>query len=165
MIKISTNKGPIEIELNKELAPESCKNFLQYVDKGHYDNTLFHRCIPGFMVQGGGMDTDMNKKPTLAAIKNEADNGLLNDNGSVAMARTGDPHSATSQFFINVNDNTFLNHKGQTPDGWGYCVFAKVTAGMDLVMEISTVPTGNHGGHGDVPLEQIIIEKIEQIED
>ena len=109
------------------------------------------------------MDTDMNKKPTLAAIKNEADNGLINDNGSVAMARTGDPHSATSQFFINVNDNTFLNHKGQTPDGWGYCVFAKVTAGMDLVMEISTVPTGNHGGHGDVPLEQIIIEKIEQI--
>jgi len=164
MIKITTNKGPIELELNTELAPKSCANFLSYVETGHYSNTLFHRCIPGFMVQGGGMDENMQQKPTTAQIENEADNGLKNDTGTVAMARTGDPHSATSQFFINVNDNTFLNHTGKTPDAWGYCVFAKVTSGMELVMEISMTPTGNKGGHGDVPLEAVIIEKIEQID-
>ena len=162
MIKITTNKGTIELELNTELAPKSCENFLQYVQSGHYDNTIFHRCIPGFMVQGGGMDAEMQQKPTLAPIENEADNGLANDNGTVAMARTNDPHSATSQFFINVNDNGFLNHSGKTPDSWGYCVFAKVTSGMELVMEISMTPTGNHGGHENVPLEAVVIEKIEQ---
>ena len=114
------------------------------------------------MIQGGGMSADMKQKPTVAKIENEADNGLKNVSGSVAMARTGDPHSATSQFFINVNDNDFLNHTGKSPDQWGYCVFGKVTAGMDLVMEISMTPTGNHGGHGDVPLEAIVIEKIEE---
>ena len=162
MIKITTNKGTIELELNTELAPKSCENFLQYVQSGHYDNTIFHRCIPGFMVQGGGMDAEMQQKPTLAPIENEADNGLANDNGTVAMARTNDPHSATSQFFINVNDNGFLNHSGKTPDSWGYCVFAKVTSGMELVMEISMTPTGNHGGHENVPLDAVVIEKIEQ---
>ena len=115
------------------------------------------------MVQGGGMDENMQQKPTTAQIENEADNGLKNDTGTVAMARTSEPHSATSQFFINVNDNTFLNHTGKTPDAWGYCVFAKVTSGMELVMEISMTPTGNRNGHGDVPLESVIIEKIEQI--
>jgi len=164
MIKITTNKGPIELKLNPELAPKSCENFLQYVKSGHYENTIFHRCIPGFMVQGGGMDSDMQQKPTSAKIENEADNGLKNTSGSVAMARTNDPHSATSQFFINVNDNEFLNHTTKTPTGWGYCVFAEVTSGMDLVMEFSMAPTGNHGGHENVPLEAIIIEKIEALD-
>ena len=164
MIRITTNKGPIDIELNEELAPKSCANFLSYVESGHYSNTLFHRCIPGFMIQGGGMDENMQQKATKATIENEADNGLKNDTGSVAMARTGDPHSASSQFFINVNDNTFLNHTGKTPDTWGYCVFAKVIAGMDLVMEISMTPTGNRNGHGDVPLEPVIVTKIEKID-
>ncbi len=164
MIRITTNKGPIDVELNPELAPISCANFLQYVESGHYSNTIFHRCIPGFMVQGGGMDTDMQQKATKPTIENEADNGLENITGSLAMARTGDPHSASSQFFINVNDNKFLNHTAKTPAGWGYCVFAKVTAGMDLVMEMSMTPTGNHGGHENVPLEQIIMEKVEVID-
>jgi len=164
MIKITTNKGSIELKLNPKLAPRSCENFLQYVNSGHYENTIFHRCIPGFMVQGGGMDTDMQQKPTSAKIENEADNGLKNTTGSVAMARTNDPHSATSQFFINVNDNEFLNHTTKTPTGWGYCVFAEVTSGMDLVMEFSMTPTGNHGGHENVPLEAIIIEKIEALD-
>ena len=164
MIRITTNKGSIDIELNEEQAPKTCANFISYLESGHYNNTVFHRCIPSFMVQGGGMDENMTQKPTQASIENEADNGLKNDTGTVAMARTGDPHSATSQFFINVKDNTFLNHTGKTPDAWGYCVFAKVTAGMDLVMEFSMVPTGNRGGHGDVPVEPIIIEKMEQLD-
>lgn len=163
MIRITTNKGDIDIELNTAEAPKSCENFLQYVESGHYSNTIFHRCIPGFMVQGGGMDTDMNQKPTKATIENEADNGLKNVTGSLAMARTGDPHSASCQFFINVNDNDFLNHTAKNPQGWGYCVFAKVTAGMELVMDMSMTPTGNHGGHENVPLETIVIEKMEQI--
>lgn len=161
MIILKTNKGTIEIELDHENAPETCKNFLDYVDSGQYDNTIFHRCIPGFMVQGGGFSEDMQQKPTSKAIANEADNGLTNDTGTLAMARTGDPHSATCQFFVNVNDNTFLNHTAKSPDGWGYCVFAKVVEGMDIVMEMSTVPTGNVGGHGDVPLEVITIESAE----
>ncbi len=164
MIKITTNKGPIEVELNPELAPKSCENFLQYVESGHYNNTVFHRCIPGFMIQGGGMDENMQQKATKPTIENEAKNGLKNLNGSLAMARTGDPHSATSQFFINVNDNDFLNHTAETPQGWGYCVFAKVTSGMDIVMEISMTPTGNRGGHENVPLEPVVIEKIEQLD-
>jgi len=163
MIRITTNQGPIELELNEELAPVTCKNFLAYIESEQYNNTLFHRCIPGFMVQGGGMDPDMKKKATTTPIQNEADNGLKNDTGSVAMARTGDPHSATCQFFINVNDNDFLNHTGKDPQGWGYCVFAKVTSGMDLVMQLSMTPTGNRDGHENVPLENIVIEKIEQV--
>ncbi len=160
MLTLNTNKGAIVIELDTEKAPVTCKNFMSYVDSGHYDGTIFHRVIPSFMVQGGGFDTDMQQKSTQAAIENEADNGLPNNIGTLAMARTGDPHSATAQFFINVNDNTFLNHTEKSPNGWGYCVFGKVVEGMDVVMEMSTVPTGNHGGHGDVPVEALIIESV-----
>ena len=165
MTTLNTNKGAIVIELNAEKAPETCKNFLSYVDSGHYDGTIFHRVIPSFMIQGGGFTTEMQQKSTQAAINNEADNGLANDTGTLAMARTGDPHSATAQFFINVNDNTFLNHTEKSPNGWGYCVFGKVVEGMDVVMEMSTVPTGNHGGHGDVPAEALIIESAVRSED
>jgi len=164
MIRLHTNKGAIDIELNEELAPISCRNFLEYVDNGHFDNTIFHRVIPSFMVQGGGFTTDMKQKSTAAAIENEADNGLKNDTGTVAMARTGDPHSATSQFFINVNDNEFLNHSGKNQQGWGYCVFGTVVSDMDIVLEISTVPTGKSGAYSDVPLEPIIIERAEKID-
>ena len=163
MIILNTNYGPITLELDFEKAPISSANFLEYVQNGFYDGTIFHRVIDGFMIQGGGFEPRMKQKATGDSIDNEADNGLSNDNGTVAMARTSDPHSASSQFFINVNDNTFLNHSGKTPDAWGYCVFAKVTAGMELVMEISMTPTGNHGGHGDVPVEPIVIEKMEQL--
>ena len=164
MLTLKTNKGTIEIELNQEQAPVTCENFLSYVDNGQYNNTIFHRVIPSFMVQGGGFTQDMKQKPTGKPIDNEADNGLTNDTGTLAMARTGDPHSATCQFFINVNDNTFLNHTAKSPDGWGYCVFAKVVSGMDIVMEMSTAPTGNIGGHGDVPLDALVIESIERTE-
>ncbi len=164
MIKLHTNKGTIEIELDKEKAPNTCENFLNYVKNGQYDNTIFHRVIPGFMIQGGGFTDDMQQKPTGSPIDNEADNGLENLTGTLAMARTGDPHSATCQFFINVNDNSFLNHTGKTQDGWGYCVFAKVTAGMDIVMAISMETTGNVGGHGDVPVEAITITSVEHSE-
>ncbi len=160
MVTVTTNHGVFKIELNPELAPKTCANFLEYVNSGHYDNTLFHRVIPGFMVQGGGFTEDMTQKPTGANVDNEADNGLTNDTGTIAMARTSDPHSATSQFFVNVNDNTFLNHTGKNQSGWGYCVFGKVTEGMDVVMELSMVPTGNRNGHGDVPLEAVIIQSI-----
>jgi peptidyl-prolyl cis-trans isomerase B (cyclophilin B) len=158
MITLNTNKGAIVIELDHDKAPATCENFLSYVNGGHYDGTIFHRVIPSFMIQGGGFSADMQQKPTQAAIANEADNGLANDTGTLAMARTGDPHSATAQFFINVNDNSFLNHTEKSPNGWGYCVFGKVVEGMDVVMEMSTVPTGNHGGHGDVPIEALVIE-------
>jgi len=164
MIKLNTNKGTIEIELDEEKAPNTCKNFLTYIKNGQYDNTIFHRVIPGFMVQGGGFTEDMQQKPTASPIENEADNGLTNLTGTLAMARTGDPHSATCQFFINVNDNAFLNHTAKSQDGWGYCVFAKVTAGMDVVMDMSMVTTGNVGGHGDVPLEAITITSVEHSE-
>jgi len=163
MIRLHTNKGAIDIELDHENAPKSSENFIAYVDSGHYDNTIFHRVIPGFMVQGGGFTEDMQQKPSGTPIENEAANGLANDTGTLSMARTSDPHSATSQFFINVNDNKFLN-KDQSPDGWGYAVFAKVVAGMETVMEMSTLPTGNRMGHGDVPLEAIIIERAEKID-
>lgn len=161
MVTLITNKGTIKIELDQKNAPETCKNFLGYVDSGQYNDTIFHRCIPSFMVQGGGFSADMKQKPTNKAIDNEADNGLTNDTGTLAMARTGDPHSATCQFFINVNDNTFLNHTAKDQNGWGYCVFAKVVEGMDIVMEMSTVPTDTIGGHGDVPVEPLIIESAE----
>ncbi len=158
MITLNTNKGTIKVELDTDKAPATCENFLSYLDSGHYNGTVFHRVIPSFMVQGGGFSEDMQQKPTNKPVDNEADNGLLNDNGTLAMARTADPHSATSQFFINVNDNSFLNHTEKSPNGWGYCVFGKVVEGMDVVMEMSTVPTGNMGGHGDVPVEPLIIE-------
>jgi peptidyl-prolyl cis-trans isomerase B (cyclophilin B) len=153
------NYGVITLELDAEKAPKSVANFLSYVNKGHYDGTVFHRVIPGFMVQGGGFAVGMKQKPTDGEIENEATNGLKNDNYTVAMARTNAPHSASSQFFINVANNGFLNHTGQNASGWGYAVFGKVVEGTDVVDKIKTVKTGNKGGHSDVPLEDVIIEK------
>ena len=153
------NYGAITLELDQEKAPDSVANFLSYVKKGHYDNTIFHRVIPGFMVQGGGFEPGMKQKETDAPIQNEAKNGLKNDNYTVAMARTGDPHSASSQFFINVANNGFLNHTAPSASGWGYAVFGKVVKGQDVVDKIKAVATGNKGGHGDVPKEDVVIEK------
>lgn len=163
-VRMETTKGVIVIELNAEKAPETVKNFVQYVKDGHYDGTIFHRVIPGFMVQGGGFNPDMSEKSTRAPIKNEANNGLSNEVGTLAMARTPDPHSASAQFFINVKDNDFLNFQNETPNGWGYCVFGKVTEGMDVVTAIVAVPTGNHGMHQDVPQDPIVIEKATIVE-
>ena len=154
-----TGYGVITLELDADKAPKSTANFLAYVNKGHYDGTIFHRVIPGFMVQGGGMLPGMAQKSTDAPIENEAANGLKNANYTVAMARTGDPHSATAQFFINVTDNTFLNHTSPTPQGWGYAVFGKVVSGTDVVDKIKTVKTGRKGFHDDVPKEDVVIEK------
>ncbi|MBT9476465.1 peptidylprolyl isomerase [Polaromonas sp.] len=153
------NYGVITLELDAEKAPKSVANFLNYVNKGHYTNTVFHRVIPGFMVQGGGFEVGMKQKPTDGEIENEATNGLKNDNYTVAMARTNAPHSASSQFFINVADNAFLNHTGQNASGWGYAVFGKVVGGKDVVDKIKSVKTGRKGFHDDVPLEDVIIEK------
>ena len=153
------NYGIITLELDAEKAPKSVANFLNYVNKGHYTNTVFHRVIPGFMVQGGGFEVGMKQKPTDGEIENEATNGLKNDNYTVAMARTNAPHSASSQFFINVADNAFLNHTGQNASGWGYAVFGKVVGGKDVVDKIKAVKTGRKGFHDDVPLEDVIIEK------
>ena len=153
------NYGVITLELDQDKAPESAANFLSYVKKGHYDNTIFHRVIPGFMVQGGGFEPGMKQKDTDKTIKNEAANGLKNANYTVAMARTSDPHSASSQFFINVADNGFLNHTAPSAQGWGYAVFGKVVSGTEVVDKIKTVATGNKGGHGDVPKEDVVIEK------
>ena len=153
------NHGVITLELDAAKAPKTVANFLNYVNKGHYDGTVFHRVIPGFMVQGGGFAVGMKQKPTDGEIENEATNGLKNDNYTVAMARTNAPHSASSQFFINVADNGFLNHTGQNASGWGYAVFGKVIAGADVVDKIKAVKTGNKGGHSDVPVEDVIIEK------
>ncbi|MBL0208392.1 MAG: peptidyl-prolyl cis-trans isomerase [Propionivibrio sp.] len=161
MIKLHTNFGVIALELDAEKAPESARNFLAYAASGHYDNTIFHRVIPGFMVQGGGFEPGMKQKPCKEPIKNEADNGLKNDNYTVAMARTSDPHSATAQFFINVADNAFLNFKAANPNGWGYCVFGKVVEGTDVVDKIKGVKTGTSGFHQDVPKEDVIIERAE----
>ena len=158
MVKLLTNFGEITIELNAEKAPITAANFLQYVDNGFFNGTIFHRVIDGFMIQGGGFDINMNQKKSLAEIKNEADNGLANDIYTVAMARTSAPHSASSQFFINVGNNDFLNHSGPTSSGWGYCVFGKVTAGMDVVDKIRKVATGSKKGHQDVPVENVVIE-------
>lgn len=162
MITLHTNFGDISIELDFENAPNSAANFQQYAEDGFYEGTIFHRVIDGFMVQGGGMTADMNDKMEgrRAAIENEADNGLNNDIGTLAMARTMDPHSATSQFFINVADNGFLNHSAKNSQGWGYCVFAKVVEGMDVVNSIKGVSTGNMMGHQDVPKDSIVIEKV-----
>ena len=151
--------GVITLELDADKAPKTVANFLSYVSKGHYANTVFHRVIPGFMVQGGGFEVGMKQKPTDGEIENEATNGLKNDNYTVAMARTNAPHSASSQFFINVSDNGFLNHTSPSPSGWGYAVFGKVVGGADVVDKIKAVKTGRKGFHDDVPLEDVVIEK------
>ena len=161
MVKLHTNFGIIALELEHERAPETVKNFLAYVESGFYSNTVFHRVIDGFMVQGGGFEPGMRQKPTRGTIKNEAGSGLKNDRYTVAMARTSEPHSASSQFFINLKDNDFLNHTAPSSQGWGYCVFGKVVQGQDIVDKIKRVKTGNRGGHADVPVEDVVIEKAE----
>ena len=152
-------QGVITLELDEQKAPKTVANFLAYVKKGHYDGTIFHRVIDGFMIQGGGFEPGMTQKPTDATIENEANNGLKNDKYTVAMARTNAPHSASAQFFINVADNDFLNHKSPTPQGWGYAVFGKVVEGKDIVDKLKGVSTGNKAGHGDVPTQDVVIEK------
>ena len=159
-VLIETSKGNITLELFPGNAPKSVANFLGYVKNGFYDGTVFHRVIPGFMIQGGGMTVDMAEKPKGAPIPNEADNGLKNLRGTLAMARTGDPHSATSQFFINVNDNAFLNHRGKSVEGWGYAVFGQVVDGMQVVDAIVAVPRGNRGPYGDVPVEPVVMKRV-----
>jgi peptidyl-prolyl cis-trans isomerase B (cyclophilin B) len=161
MIKLHTNHGVITLELDEKRAPLTAANFLQYVKDGHYANTVFHRVIDGFMIQGGGFEPGMRQKPTRAPVKNEADNKVKNTAYTVAMARTSEPHSASAQFFINVADNDFLNHTAMTAQGWGYCVFGRVTDGTDVVDRIRKVKTGRKGMHQDVPLEDVIIEKAE----
>lgn len=161
MVRLHTNFGIIELELDQERAPETAKNFLAYVESGFYSNTVFHRVIDGFMIQGGGFEPGMRQKPTRSPIKNEAGNGLKNDRYTIAMARTVDPHSASSQFFINVSDNGFLNHTAPSADGWGYCVFGKVVQGQDFVDKIKRVKTAKRGLHSDVPVEDVLIERAE----
>ena len=161
MVKMHTSLGVIALELDQAKAPLTARNFLDYVESGFYDNTLFHRVIDGFMVQGGGFERGMRQKPTRASIRNEADNGLRNRAYTVAMARTSDPHSASSQFFINVADNDFLDHSAPTAQGWGYCVFGRVVEGRDVVDRIRGVRTGRRGMHDDVPLEDVVITKAE----
>ncbi|WP_062195759.1 peptidylprolyl isomerase [Caldimonas taiwanensis] len=162
-VELHTNFGVIRIELDAEKAPLSTANFLSYVRKGHYDGTVFHRVIDGFMIQGGGYAPGMKQKATDAPIRNEANNGLKNDRYTLAMARTSDPHSATAQFFINVADNDFLNFKSETPQGWGYAVFGKVVAGTDVVDKIKGVRTGRRGFHDDVPIDDVVIEKAVEV--
>ncbi|BEI33443.1 peptidylprolyl isomerase [Polynucleobacter sp. HIN5] len=164
-VLLKTNHGDITLELDAAKAPKSVANFLAYVKSGHYDGTIFHRVIDNFMIQGGGMAAGMKQKSTLDQIENEANNGLKNERGTIAMARTSDPHSATAQFFINVNDNDFLNHTAPTPQGWGYAVFGKVSNGMDVVDKIKKVKTGNAGYHQDVPTEDVVIEQASVIAD
>ena len=161
MIRFITNHGNIDIELDFDKAPVTAQNFQQYAEDGFYNGTIFHRVIPGFMIQGGGMESGMKEKDTREPITNEADNGLKNARGTIAMARTSDPHSASAQFFINLVDNHFLNHTSKTTAGWGYAVFGKVVAGMDIVDKIATVKTGRSGMHRDVPQEEVVIEKTE----
>ena len=163
MIKLQTNMGDIVIELDDENTPATAENFRQYVKDGFYDGVIFHRVIDGFMVQGGGFDVDMNEKDSRDSIQNEANKGGSNLTGTLAMARTPDPHSASAQFFINVSDNKFLDFKAETPDGWGYCVFGKVVEGMDVVNKIKGVKTGNSAGHQDVPVEPVVIEKATEV--
>tara|TARA_R110000796_G_scaffold213187_1_gene329274 strand:- start:974 stop:1468 length:495 start_codon:yes stop_codon:yes gene_type:complete len=164
MVKLHTNHGVITLELFADKAPETVENFKQYVRDGHYDNTIFHRVIPNFMVQGGGFEPGMKQKEARAPIKNEANNGVANALGTVAMARTMEPHSASAQFFINVADNDFLNHSAPTVQGWGYTVFGKVVEGMDVVNKIKAVPTTMRAGHQDVPADDVIIERAELTE-
>jgi peptidyl-prolyl cis-trans isomerase B (cyclophilin B) len=163
-VKLTTSLGAIVIQLDNVKAPVSASNFAEYVKQGFYDGTIFHRVIPGFMAQGGGFDTSFSQKTTNAPIKNEADNGLKNKRGTLAMARTNDPNSATAQFFINYKDNSFLDHTSPTPSGWGYAVFGEVVEGMDVVDAMAKQPTGNRGGHQDVPKTDIVIEKAEIVE-
>ena len=165
MVTMTTSMGTITIELNADKAPVTVENFLAYVDNGHYDGTIFHRVIPGFVIQGGGMVPGMQQKKTGSPIQNEADNGLKNLTGAICMARTNDPHSATSQFFINLKDNTFLDHKDKSPEGWGYAVFGRVTLGMDVVEQIAAVETGNIDHHSDVPLEDVVLVKAERTQE
>ena len=165
MIKLSTSMGEITLELDAEDAPITVENFLSYVDSGHYDNTIFHRVIPGFVIQGGGLVSGMQEKQTGTPIQNEADNGLKNLIGAICMARTNDPHSATAQFFINLKDNQFLDHTEKTESGWGYAVFGRVVSGIDVVEKIAAVETGNVGYHSDVPLEDVVLKKYERVID
>ncbi|MCP4407934.1 MAG: peptidyl-prolyl cis-trans isomerase [Gammaproteobacteria bacterium] len=160
VVQMDTNKGQITLELYHDKAPATVTNFLSYVQDGFFDGTIFHRVIPGFMIQGGGFTPEMKQKDGGNPIKNEANNGLKNDVGTIAMARTSDPHSATAQFFFNVKDNAFLNFSSESQQGWGYAVFGKVTHGMDTINAIIKVPTGNHGPHQDVPKEPVVIEKV-----
>ena len=162
-VELNTNKGRIVLELNSEKAPITVANFLEYVRDGFYDGVIFHRVIDGFMIQGGGMDENFKEKATRDSIENEANNGLSNDIGTVAMARTQAPHSASAQFFINVSNNSFLNHSGENAQGWGYAVFGKVVEGLDVVEAIKGVRTGNRGYHADVPLENVVIESAKII--
>ena len=163
MIKLSTSMGEIMLELDAENAPITVENFLSYVDSGHYGNTIFHRVIPGFVIQGGGLVSGMQEKKTGVPIQNEADNGLKNLTGSICMARTNDPHSATSQFFINLKDNHFLDHTEKTESGWGYAVFGRVVSGMDVVEKVAAVDTGDAGYHSDVPLEDVVLINAERL--
>lgn len=163
MIKLHTNLGVITLELDEDKAPGTVSNFCAYANDGYYDGTIFHRVIPGFMIQGGGFDEQMKQKPTRPPIKNEANNGLSNEKGTIAMARTSDPHSATAQFFINLKDNDFLDNASDTPQGWGYAVFGKVTDGYDIVEKIASVPTVTAGMHRDVPKETVKIERVEVV--
>ena len=156
-VLFKTSAGDFTITLNSEKAPATCENFVKYVEDGFFDGTIFHRVINNFMIQGGGFTEDMQQKTTNATVKNEANNGLVNSNGSVAMARTQDPHSATAQFFINVADNDFLNHSAETTQGWGYAVFGEVTDGLDVISQMKTVKTANKAGHQDVPVEALVI--------
>ena len=162
-VEMQTSKGNIRIELDDAKAPESVRNFIEHVQKGHYDGTVFHRVIKGFMIQGGGFEPGMRQRPTGAAIRNEAGNGLKNKRYTLAMARTSDPHSATAQFFINAADNEFLNFKSESPQGWGYAVFGRVVDGTDVVDKIKAVKTGNRSGHQNVPVDDVIIEKAEVV--
>ena len=163
MVKLHTNHGVIALALDDARAPETARNFLEYVNAGFYSNTVFHRVIDGFMIQGGGFEPGMRQKPTQSPIKNGATNGLKNDRYTVAMARTSDPHSASSQFFINVKDNDFLNHSAPSGDSWGYCVFGKVVEGQSVVDKIKSVKTGKRGFHSDVPVDDVIIEQAEVV--
>ena len=163
MVILHTNQGDITLELDAENAPATVANFLQYVRDGHYDNTIFHRVIDGFMIQGGGMEPGMKQKSTRAPVANEAGNGLKNKRYTVAMARTADPHSATAQFFINVADNAFLDYKGPSPQGWGYCVFGHVSAGQDVVDKIKGMATANSGMHQNVPTEDVVLQRAEEV--
>lgn len=163
MVNLHTPLGVISIELDHASAPATAANFLQYARDGFYEGTLFHRVIPNFMIQGGGLEAGMTQKPTRSPIRNEADNGLKNQVGTIAMARTSDPHSATSQFFINVKDNDFLDHRGPTSQGWGYCVFGRVVDGMDVAQAIARVPTTSRRGHQDVPVDDVVITTVEVI--
>jgi peptidyl-prolyl cis-trans isomerase B (cyclophilin B) len=158
-VTLHTNHGDIALSLDAEKAPATVANFIDYVKSGHFDGTIFHRVIKGFMIQGGGFTEDMTQKPTNDPVDNEANNGLVNTKGTIAMARTNDPHSATSQFFINVRDNDFLNFTAESGSGWGYCVFGEVTSGIEVVEAIENVSTGNHGFHQDVPVEAVVIQK------